>query len=115
MRGVRRVGESPGQLWGRQYPFERNHLQRAQVLLALAAVLSVTVILLVHADAAGVMGVALVCAGSAPALAAFSRSRYVRETRLGFSVLSSRDARFVLGSAAAFAVTAGFVAALVIG
>jgi hypothetical protein len=38
----------------------------------------------------------------------------VRETRLGFAVLATRDAPFVLGSAAAFAVTAVLVVVLVL-
>ncbi len=104
----------PGRVWGRQHPFERNHLQRTLVLLALAAVFSVAVILVVDADVAGVIGIALMSAGLLSALAAASRLRYVRETRVGFAVLSTRDAQFVFASAAAFAVTAALVTVLVV-
>jgi hypothetical protein len=103
-----------GRLWGRQYPFERNHLQRTLVLLALATVFAVSVILLVHADLSAVIAISFICAGLTCAVAAASRARYVRETRLGFAVLATRDARFVLGSAAAFAVTAVLVVVLVL-
>jgi hypothetical protein len=103
----------PGELWGDQYPFERNHLQSMLVLIALGGVLAVTVTLLVHADATGVLGISLICAGLVSALAAVSRHRYVRETRLGFVILRTRGGRFVLGSALTVAVVGVLVALLV--
>ena len=105
---------APGQLWGRQYPFERNHLQRLLTLMALGAVLSATVIFLAQADLGEVVGVSLVCGGVVCALGALSRLRYVRETQQGFAVVRTRDGRFVLESAAAFVVVAVAVATLVL-
>lgn len=103
-----------GRVWGSQYPFERQHLQRNLALLGLGSVFTVTVILLVDADVVGVIGISLIGAGLVCAAAAASRHRYVRETRLGFAVLSTRDGRFVVGSAAAFLLVAAFVTALVL-
>jgi hypothetical protein len=108
------VATGPGRLWGAQYPFERNHLQRTLVLLGLGSVLGVTVILLVHGEVDRVIGMVLVGLGVMSALAAASRHRYVRETLLGFTVLRTRDGRFVLGSAVALAVTAALVALLIL-
>jgi len=108
------MSTKPGKLWGDQYPFERNHLQRTMTLLGLAGVFAVTVILLVHADVTGVLGISLICAGVVSALAAVSRHRYVQETRLGFVILKTRRGRFVLGSALAFAVLGVVVALLVL-
>ncbi len=104
----------PGKLWGDQYPFERNQLQRTMTLVALGVVFAVAVILLVHADVTGVLGISLICAGVVSALAAASRHRYVQETRLGFAILETRTGRFVLGSALAFAVLGVVVALLVV-
>jgi len=103
----------PGKLWGDQYPFERGHLQRAMTLLGLGSVFAIAVILLVHADVTGVLGISLICAGVISALAAVSRHRYVQETRLGFVILETRGGRFVFGSALAFAILGVVVALLV--
>lgn len=108
------MNTQPGMLWGDQYPFERNHLQRTLTLIGLGGVFAVTVILLVHADVTGVLGISLVCSGVVCALAAVSRHRYVMETRLGFVILRTRGGRFVLGSALAFAVIGVLVALLVL-
>jgi MFS family permease len=102
-----------GKLWGKQYPFERNHLQRSTALVGLGGVLAVTLILLVHANMTGALGIAFIYAGGISALAALSRDRYVRETRRGFAVLSTRGGGFVLGSALGFAVVGLLVALLV--
>ena len=40
------MSTEPERLWGVQYPFERNHLQRAMALTGLGGVFAVTVILL---------------------------------------------------------------------
>jgi hypothetical protein len=103
-----------GRLWGNQYPFERNHLQRAMTLTGLAAVFAVAVILLVHAQFGGVLGVSLILAGVVSALAAGSRHRYVRETRLGFAILNTRGSGFVLGSAFATGVVGVLVTLLIL-
>ena len=105
---------TPGKLWGDQYPFERNHLQRTMTLAGLGSVFAVAVILLVHADVTGVLAISLICAGVISALAAVSRHRYVQETRLGFVILKTQGGRFVLGSALAFAVVGVVVALLVL-
>ena len=102
-----------GKLWGQQYPFERTQLQRTMTLTALAGIFAVTTILLVHADVAAVLGIVFLCAGAVSGLAAISRYRYVQETVRGFAILKTRGGGFVLGSALAFAVVAGFVALLV--
>ncbi|MDY6999214.1 MAG: hypothetical protein SW019_21685 [Actinomycetota bacterium] len=104
----------PGNLWGDQYPFERNHLQRTMTLTALAGLFVVTAILLVRTDVAAVVGIALISAGAVSALAAASRQRYVRESRLGFVILRSRGGRFVFGSAAAVVVVGVFVGLLIL-
>jgi len=101
-------------LWGRQAPFERNHFQRTLALAGLSGVFGVTVILLVHDDVRGALGLALVAGGLVCALAAVSRSRYAREARGGFAVLEGRGGGFVLGSAAAFVVVAATVVLLVL-
>ena len=103
-----------GRLWGRQYPFERQHLQRNMTMLTLAGLLSVTLILRVGTDPSRVLGAGLVSAGLVSAVAAVSRHRYVREARRGFAILASRDGRFVFGSAAAFVLVAVFVLLLVV-
>jgi len=103
-----------GKLWGDQYPFERNHLQRQMTLAGLATVFAVTAILLVHAKYAGVVGVCLILAGVFTALAAASRNRYVHETRLGFAVLRTRGGWFVLGSALSVGVVGILVALLIL-
>ena len=108
------MNAKPGNLWGDQYPFERNHLQRMVTLIGLGGVFVVTAILLVHADVTGVFGISLICAGVVSAFAAVSRRRYVQETRLGFVVLRTRGGQFVLGSALAFAVVGVLVALLVL-
>ena len=100
-------------VWGEQYPFERNDLQRSMTLTALGGVFAVTLILLVHADVAAVVGISLVCAGVVSALAAASRHRYVRETRLGFGILRTRGGGFVIGSALVFCVVGVFVVLLI--
>lgn len=104
----------PGKLWGEQYPFERNHLQRSMTLIGLGGVFTVTVILLVHADVTAVLGLSLVCAGVVSALAAASRHRYVQETDLGFVILRTRGGRFVFGSALAVVVVGVLVALLIV-
>lgn len=104
----------PARLWGAQYPFERNHLQRAITLVGLGGVFAVTVIFLADARVPGILGISLIGAGLLSALAALSRQRYVRETRLGFAILATRGGLFVLGSALMFAVVGLFVALLVL-
>ncbi|WP_099023636.1 hypothetical protein [Mycolicibacterium palauense] len=104
----------PGKLWGNQYPFERNHLQRAMALLGLGGVFAVTVIILVHTTITGVLGIFLICAGVVAAFAAASRHRYVRETEAGFAILRARGGLFVLSTALAFAVVGVLVAVLVL-
>lgn len=103
-----------GELWGRQHPFERTHLQRTMTLLGLASVLGVTVILLVDSRVVAVFGVCFIGAGVLSGLAAASRLRYVRESRLGFAIVETRDGRFVLGSAAGFVVVGLLVTLLVV-
>lgn len=103
-----------GKLWGEQYPFERNNLQRTMTLIGLGGVFAVTVILLVHADVTNISGIGLICAGVVFALAAVSRRRYIQETRLGFTILKTRGGWFVLGSALAFAAVGVLVALLVL-
>lgn len=104
---------STGKLWGAQYPFERNQLQRTMTLTALAGIFAVTAILLVHADVTAVLGIVFICAGAISGLAAVSRYRYVQETLRGFAILGTRGGGFVLGSAVAFAIVGVFVAVLV--
>jgi len=104
---------SVGKLWGDQYPFERNHLQRQMTLAGLGTVFGVTAILLVHAEYAGVVGVSLILTGVIAALAAASRMRYVRETRIGFAILKTRGGLFVLGSALAVGVVGMLVVLLI--
>lgn len=108
------INTRPGELWGRQYPFERNNLQRAITLISLSGVLAVTVLFLIHGDVAQLFGISLVGGGVVSALAAISRHRYVRETRLGFGILKSRGGQFVLGSALMFAVVGGLVLLLIL-
>lgn len=108
------MNTGPGKLWGDQHPFERNHLQRTMALVGLGIVYAIAVILLVHADVAGVFGISFICAGVISALAAVSRHRYVQETRLGFVILKTRGGWFVPGSALAFAIVGVFVALLVL-
>lgn len=107
------MSAGPGKLWGRQYPFERNHLQRTMTLSALGGIVAVTTVLLVRADVTAVLGVALVCAGAVAGLAAVSRHRYVQETRVGFGILRMRGGGFVLGSACAFGVVGVLVGLLI--
>jgi hypothetical protein len=104
----------PGKLWGDQYPFERNHLQRTMTLIGLGGIFAVTVILLLHADITRLLGISIIGGGVVSALAALSRHQYVQETRLGFVILETRGGRFVLGSALAFAVVGVLVALLVV-
>jgi len=104
----------PGRLWGQQYPFERNHLQRTMTLTGLAGVFAVTLVLLVHADATGITGIALICLGAVSGMAAMSRHRYLQEARSGFDILRTRGGGFVLGSALAVLVVAAFVGLLVL-
>ncbi|MBX7454908.1 hypothetical protein GR927_43595 [Mycolicibacterium sp. 3033] len=105
---------TPGNLWGDQYPFERNAAQRAMTMLGLAGLFVVTTILLVRTEPAHVLGIALICAGVLSGLAALSRHRYVQETRLGFVILRSRGGGFVFGSALVFAVIGVLVALLLV-
>lgn len=107
--------EEVGRLWGRQHPFERNHLQRSMTLLGLGEVFAVSTLLLAELDALAIFGLCLVCAGLLVGMAAASRSRYVRESQLGLQILHTRDGRFVYGSAAGFVLVGLFVAVLVIG
>ncbi len=106
--------DQPARLWGAQYPFERNQLQRSMTLTALGGIFAVTLVLLIHADVSGVLGIAFLCAGAMSALAAVSRRRYVQETRAGFAIVATRGGGFVFGSALAFTLVGGFVAALVL-
>jgi uncharacterized membrane protein YidH (DUF202 family) len=108
------VATGPARVWGTQYPFERNHLQRGITLLGLGTVFGVTVILLVHANVRETLGLALVAAGAVSGLAALSRQRYEDETRRGFAVLRTRGGGFVIGSGVAVAVVAVLVVALVL-
>ena len=107
-------GSATRKLWGPQYPFERNHLQRSMTIAELGLIFSVSLILLVHDDVRAVAGIALVFAGMGAGLAAVSRRRYVRETEVGFSILEARDGRFVLWSAAAFATVGVLVVAVIL-
>lgn len=102
------------QVWGRQQPFERNHLQRTLTVLALGAVFAVTLVLLVDVDAAGVIASLCIGAGLLCALAAGSRHRYLRETSMGFALLRRRGGGFVIATMAALVITALFVVALII-
>lgn len=104
----------PSRLWGAQYPFERNHLQRTMTLVGLGGVFAVTVILLAHARISSILGVSLVGGGLLSALAALSRNRYVRATRLGFDILATRGGLFVIGSALMFAAVGVLVSLLVL-
>lgn len=104
----------PGKLWGNQYPFERNDLQRSMTLTALAGVFAVTLILFVHADFPGVIGIALICGGVVSALAALSRYRYVQETLLGFGIVGTRAGGFVLKSSVALTLVSVFVAVVIL-
>lgn len=108
------MGSGPPQVWGRQQPFERNLLQRTLTVIALGAVLATTVVLLVNTNAAGVIGITSICLGLLCALAAVSRHRYVRETKMGFGLLRSRDGRFVIGTAVQFVITTLFVVVLIV-
>ncbi|MDN5766142.1 MAG: hypothetical protein L0H96_00180 [Humibacillus sp.] len=108
------MGSGSPQVWGRQQPFERNLLQRTLTVFALGAVLAVTVVLLVNTDATDVIGIASICLGLLCALAAVSRHRYVRETVVGFTLLRSRDGRFVIGTALQLVITALFVVVLIV-
>ena len=84
-------------------------------MTALAGVFGVTLILLVHADVVGVIGIAFICCGVVSALAALSRHRYVQETVFGFAILRTRAGGFVLGSGIALALVGVFVAVLIVG
>ena len=101
-------------LWGRQYPFERNNLQRTLTLLGLASVFAVAVILVSEQDAREVLGISLVGSGLTMGLAALSRMRYLQETRVGFLILQARDGRFVFGSAAVFVLVGVLVGLLIL-
>lgn len=101
-------------VWGQQYPFERNQLQRTMTLVALGGLITVVAVILVRADVTAVIGISLVGAGLVCALAAVSRRRYVREARLGFGILHTRGGGFVLGSALAFCFAGAFVVLLII-
>ena len=104
----------PGRVWGRQQPFERQHLQRAITLIGLGTLSTALVALLAGAHPARALGSALVSVGLICALAAGSRHRYVRESRVGFAILASRDGRFVLGSALAFLAVSGLAVVVVL-
>lgn len=108
------MGNRAGALWGAQYPFERNHLQRVMTLAGLAGVFAVTLILLVHADVRAALGISLIYAGVICALAAASRHRYLRETRRGFAVLATRGGGFVAVSALAFVAVSALVVAMIL-
>lgn len=108
------MNTEPGKLWGRQYPFERNELQRSMTLTALGGVFAAAVIILIHADITALLGILLICAGSISAFAAESRRRYVRESRLGFDILRTRGGGFVVGSALAFGVVGVLVTVLIL-
>lgn len=105
---------NPGKVWGAQYPFERNHLQRSMTLTSLGGVCAVAVILLVHANVAGVLGISLICAGGLSMLAAVSRSRYVDETGHGFGILRTRGGGFVLASTFLFCLAGVLVTLLIL-
>jgi hypothetical protein len=100
-------------LWGQQYPFERNHLQRVMTMAALVGILAFAVVILVHANVFGVLGIAMICAGALAALAALWRHRYTQEAGRGFAILRERGGGFVLGSALLLFV-AGALLALVV-
>lgn len=104
-----------GRVWGRQHPFERQHLQRAITLVGLGSVSAALVVLLASAHPGRAVGSALVCVGVVCGLAAASRHRYVRESRVGFAIVASRDGRFVLATALAFLVAAGLAVLVVLG
>lgn len=108
------MGSASGQVWGRQQPFERNHLQRTLTVFALGAVLAVTVSLLADIGARGVLAIAGICAGLLCLLAAGSRHRYDREAAMGFAVLRGRGGGFVLGTCVQFVITALLVAVLIV-
>ena len=101
-------------VWGRQEPFERNYFQRIITLTGLGGVFVVTLILLVAENINAVVGVALVYAGVMAGLAAFSRLRYVQESRAGFVITHTRGGRFVLESAAALVLLAVLVVVLIL-
>ena len=104
----------PGKLWGAQYPFERNALQRTMTLIALGGVFAATLLILVDTDPAAAVGISLICAGGLSALAALARLRYVRESRVGFDILKTRGGGFVAGSAVAFGLVGVFVAGVIL-
>jgi hypothetical protein len=108
------MSAEPEKLWGQQYPFERNQLQRGMVLTALGGVFAAAVIILVHAGVTVVLGILLVCTGVATAFAAESRRRYVQESRIGFDILSTRGGGFVFGSALAFGLVGVLVTVLIL-
>ncbi|WP_343573552.1 hypothetical protein [Mycobacterium sp.] len=108
------MNAEPAKLWGKQYPFERNHLQRTITLIGLGGVLGVTVILLVNDGVVALLGISLIGAGLIFALAAVSRYRYDRETRVGFVILDTRGGSFVFGSAVAVVAVGLLVALLVV-
>ncbi|MCW1958398.1 MAG: hypothetical protein KIH64_007600 [Mycobacterium sp.] len=103
-----------GRLWGAQYPFERNALQRNMTLIALGGVFVAALLLIARVDLAAVLGISLMGAGVISVLAAVSRLRYVRESRMGFDILNTRGGGFVSGSALAFGVVGVLVAALIL-
>lgn len=104
----------PAKLWGAQYPFERNALQRTMTLIALGGVFAATLLILVDTDPAAAVGISLICAGGLSALAALSRLRYVRESRMGFGILETRGGGFVFGSALAFGLVGVFAVAVIL-
>lgn len=108
------MSNQPGRLWGAQYPFERNALQRNMTLVALGGVFAATLLILVDADPAAAVGISLICAGGLSALAAVSRLRYIRESRVGFDILTTRGGGFVFGSALAFGLVGLFVCAVIL-
>lgn len=108
------MGAGSDHVWGRQQPFERNHLQRTLTVFALGAVFAVTMVLLVDVDAAGVVAAACIGSGLLCALAAASRHRYDRETATGFALMRRRDGRFVISTAVQFVITALFVVVLLV-
>lgn len=108
------MNTEPARLWGKQYPFERNHLQRTMTLIGLGGVFAVTITLLIHAGVRSILGISFIGAGILSALAAVSRHQYVRETRLGFVILETRGGSFVLGASLGFAVVGMLVALLVL-
>lgn len=98
---------APVRVWGRQHPFERNHLQRSMLILSAFAELTVALVIVGRRRPLDELAVVLLGGGACCAAAAYSRARYEAEMRAGFSVLRRRsDARFVALSSVVLTATA---------